>query len=141
MTLREILSEMDNVIARICRQREQDLEDAKNIHAANVTFRSKEDDVITAITLNEKECDSMRRKLDLKEKELSECEEKLKEKADKLKEKEKKYEVKVKALKEKRADVEKGLKNVLQQKEENLKLQQNEEEKLKNIKARTYNPE
>ncbi|KAK2359731.1 protein CROWDED NUCLEI [Trifolium repens] len=80
----KILNEREqraNEIDRICRQKEQDLEEAqKNIDAANVILRSKEDDVnsrLAAITLNEKECDSMRVKLDLKEKELSEWEEKL----------------------------------------------------------------
>ncbi|GAU14102.1 hypothetical protein TSUD_169270 [Trifolium subterraneum] len=80
----KILNEREqraNEIDRICRQKEQDLEEAqKNIDAANVTLRSKEDDVnnrLAAITLNEKECDSLRMKLDLKEKELSEWEEKL----------------------------------------------------------------
>ncbi|CAJ2669280.1 unnamed protein product [Trifolium pratense] len=80
----KILNEREqraNEIDRICRQKGQDLEEAqKNIDAANVTLRSKEDDVnsrLAAITLNEKECDSMRLKLDLKEKELSEWEEKL----------------------------------------------------------------
>lgn len=47
-----------NDIDKICRQKEKDLEEAqKNIDAANVTLRSKEDDVnsrLATITLNEK---------------------------------------------------------------------------------------
>ncbi|XP_004514409.1 protein CROWDED NUCLEI 1 isoform X2 [Cicer arietinum] len=70
-----------NEIDRICMQKEKDVEEAqKNIDAANVTLRNKEDDVnnrLAAISLNEKECDSMRTNLDLKEKELFAWEEKL----------------------------------------------------------------
>lgn len=47
-----------NEIDRICMQKEKDVEEAqKNIDAANVTLRNKEDDVnnrLAAISLNEK---------------------------------------------------------------------------------------